>query len=75
MTLIDRSVPLADMTISCASVLLPPSDPAPVDTAEMVTGIRSQARRTAGIAGADAGRRRDHCGVQWQLRPDSDSRR
>ena len=36
--LIDRSVPLADMTISCASVLLlNPSDPAPIDTAEIVT--------------------------------------
>ena len=46
--LIDRSTPLADMSISCASVLLlNPSDPAPIDTAEIVTFWNPGAKRGA----------------------------
>lgn len=46
--LIDRSVPLADMSISCASVLLlDPADPTPVDTAEIVTFWHPDAKRGA----------------------------
>lgn len=46
--LVDRSVPLVDMTISCASVLLfDPSDPAPVETANIVTFWNPEAKRGA----------------------------
>ena len=46
--LVDRSVPLAHMTISCASVLLlDPAASAPVDTAEIVTFWHPDAKRGA----------------------------
>ena len=46
--LVDHSVPLADMTISCASVLLlDPAAPTPVDTAEIVTFWHPDAQRGA----------------------------
>ena len=46
--LIDRSVPLAEMTISCASVLLlDPAAPAPVETTEIVTFWHPDAKRGA----------------------------
>ena len=48
--LVDRAVPLADMRISCASVLLlDPSASAPLDTAEMLTFWHPDARRGAPI--------------------------
>ena len=46
--LVDHSVPLGDMTISCASVLLlDPAAPTPVDTAEIVTFWHPDAQRGA----------------------------